>query len=105
MLHIHFGAGRLGLGLVAPFFQTDSSELHLVNRSVSASKPTGETTLTSERRNELLLGNPRRSYFIRTPGGAPGVPQEVRYDRFHTYAGNEDLASSIASILEASPGK
>ncbi len=43
MLHIHFGAGRLGLGLVAPFFQRPGSELHLLNRAVSGTNATGST--------------------------------------------------------------
>lgn len=54
MLHIHFGTGRLGLGLVAPFFQSEGSELYLLNRSSSAKNPTGSTALEPSRRNELL---------------------------------------------------
>lgn len=54
MLHLHFGAGRLGLGLIAPAFRTSGSELHLLNRAVSGDKATGGTSLGSERRNALL---------------------------------------------------
>ena len=46
MLHIHFGAGRLGLGLVAPFFQKPGSELYLLNRATSGSNPTGSAGLS-----------------------------------------------------------
>src|SRR4028118_1987204 len=67
MLHIHFGAGRLGLGLVVPFFQTARSETFIVNRAVSTAKSTGGTALEPRRRNELLGGNPHRADAARRP--------------------------------------
>ncbi len=53
MSHIHFGAGRLGLGLVAPVFRGGDSELYLLNRAVSGVKATGDTAVSSARRNAL----------------------------------------------------
>ena len=53
MLHIHFGTGRLGLGLIAPYLQTVESDLYLLNRAVSASNATGETALSPARRNQI----------------------------------------------------
>jgi hypothetical protein len=104
MLHIHFGAGRLGLGLVAPFFQTGCSELQILNRSVSTTKPTAETSLGSSRRNELLRDNPSRRYLIQTPGGSPGMPREVRYDGFATYD-EDSIDAAVASIIAGSSAK
>ena len=103
MLHLHFGAGRLGLGLIAPFLQTENTELVLLNRSVSGAKPTGETSISAQRRNELLASNPQRHYLIRTPGGSPGVPRHVRYDRFETYE-DDTVEATLAPILAASSG-
>jgi hypothetical protein len=102
MLHIHFGTGRLGLGLVAPFFRSRSSELHLVNRGVAGLKPTGETSIGSERRNQLL--GLRNSYLIRPPGKPSFVPREVEYEGFHAYQ-DEGPEPALASILSASKGK
>src|SRR3990170_2698825 len=82
MLHIHFGAGRLGLGLVAPFFQKPGSELYLLNRAASGTSPTGTTSLSPGRRNELLRDHPDREYFIQKPAGSPSDRQSVHYDRF-----------------------
>jgi hypothetical protein len=103
MLHLHFGAGRLGLGLVAPFFRTPESELHLLNRAVSRSNATGGTALSPARRNELLLGHPERHYFIRRPGAPPDERATVRYERFHTFEG-EGVGDLVRSIADASPG-
>jgi hypothetical protein len=102
MLHIHFGTGRLGLGLVAPFFQKPGSELHLLNRAVSGSKATGETSLSAERRNDLLARG--ASYLIRPPGGAVREAERVRYDDFHAYQ-DRDLERLLASILAGSAAK
>src|SRR3954471_8496774 len=90
MLHIHFGAGRLGLGLIAPFFQKTGSELYLLNRAVSGTNPTGSTGLSPQRRNELLQDHPERHYFIRKPAGDDSDRQVVRYDRFFEH-GEDDV--------------
>src|SRR5437764_11391447 len=65
MLHIHFGAGRLGLGLPAPFFQKPGSELFLLNRAQSGANPTGSTQLAPERRGAVALGTRRAQ--VRAP--------------------------------------
>lgn len=103
-MHIHFGAGRLGLGLVAPFFQGPGSELYLLNRAVSGSKETGSTALTSQRRNELLQNNPEKFYVIRDPGTCASGRHVVRYDGFFAY--DDDTVGDITrSILAKSTRK
>lgn len=104
MLHIHFGAGRLGLGLVAPFLRKQDSELYLLNRAVSGSKATGGTSLDPGRRNDLLRDHPERQYFIQKPGGSPEDREVVRYDGFHAY-GEDDVEGIVRSILDASTAK
>ncbi|HEX8387855.1 MAG TPA: hypothetical protein VF636_02460, partial [Sphingomonas sp.] len=69
MLHLHFGAGRLGLGLVGPAFARSGSELHLFNRATSGDNATGSTSLGAARRNELLGAHPSRRYHVEKPGG------------------------------------
>ncbi len=64
MMHLHFGTGRLGLGLVAPFLQKPGSELHLLNRAQAGDNTTGSTGLGAQRRNELLEKNPEKQYVI-----------------------------------------
>lgn len=101
MLHIHFGAGRLGLGLVVPFFQTGRSETFIVNRAVSAAKPTGSTALEPRRRNELLGGNPDRVYIVRQPAEEGVRRHAVHYDGFLEY-GDDDVEDIIRSIVGGS---
>src|SRR5437764_15324502 len=86
MLHIHFGAGRLGLGLPAPFFQKPGSELFLLNRAQSGANPTGSTQLAPERRAQLLSAHSERKYGLQTPGELSGVRETVRYDGFRLYS-------------------
>jgi hypothetical protein len=104
MLHIHFGCGRLGLGLVAPFFQTPDSELYLLNRAVSGVKLTGSTELSSQRRNELLAGNPEKSYVIQELGAPDSGRRVVYYDGFFTYD-DDDITSVVRSLAETSKQK
>lgn len=104
MLHIHFGTGRLGLGLVAPFFQTPGSELYLLNRSVSGSKATGSTAMTSERRNQLLQDQPEKSYIIQELGFGGDGRRVVHYDGFFTYD-DENAERITKSIIDASKQK
>ena len=104
MLHIHFGAGRLGLGLVAPFFQRPGSELYLLNRAASADNATGSTSLDPQRRNGLLQGHPRREYFIQKPAGGPSDRQAVHYDDFIAYDEGE-VDRIVESIARDSPGR
>lgn len=104
MLHIHFGAGRLGLGLVAPFFQRPGSELFLLNRAVSGSKLTGNTALSSARRNELLLGHPEKFYVLEELKTPESVRHKVHYDAFFAYT-DDDIVDCIQSILLMSKQK
>src|SRR5947209_16017298 len=98
MLHVHFGAGRLGLGLVAPFFSRPGSELCLLNRARSGANETGSTELNPSRKAELLGRNPDRYYGIQTPGAAPRIGDTVRFTEFQGYddGGIEDIADQIA---------
>lgn len=104
MLHIHFGTGRLGLGLVAPFFQRPGSELYLLNRSVSAAKPTGGTALDPGRRNELLRDNPDKYYIIQEPGAHEPGFEVIQYDAFLEYT-NGNIRDVTESIIEQSAQK
>lgn len=108
MLHVHFGAGRLGLGLVAPFFKTPESELVLLNRAGAGKRLTGATALDPARRNELLKSNPRKEYLIETPGPSQetsSAPRErVHYDAFFTY-GDNDVENAIREVLAGSHEK
>ena len=104
MLHLHFGAGRLGLGLIGPAFQAPGSELMTLNRAVSSANVTGSTALSPARRNELLRDNPNRTYFLQKPGGIAADRQSVRYNGFFTYEEHE-VTPIIQSILEASGSK
>lgn len=105
LLHIHFGTGRLGLGLVAPFFQRPGSRLYLLNRAMSGRNPTGCTALSAERRNQLLRENPERRYVIQKPGEGPDGCQTIRYDGFFEYdaSGPESIVSSIVAGLPQEP--
>lgn len=104
MLHMHFGAGRLGLGLVAPFFQKPDSELYLLNRAVSANNETGSTALSPGRRNELLRDHPEKSYYIQKPSASDANRQVVHYDQFIAY-GEEDLDRTAAELFRDSAGR
>jgi hypothetical protein len=103
VLHIHFGAGRLGLGLVAPFFQKPGSELFLLNRAQSGKNETGSTDLSPERKAQLLWEQPERKYAIQTPGEPTGVRDVVAYDEFMTYepSGIQDIVTRILERLRA----
>jgi mannitol-1-phosphate/altronate dehydrogenase len=104
MLHLHFGAGRLGLGLIAPYFQKPGSELYLLNRSTSTANETGSTQLEPQRRNELLRHHPKRVYVIQPPGGSAGVSETVPYDGFCLYEEN-NLTELVLSMAEKSQRK
>ncbi len=96
MLHIHFGPGRLGLGLVAPFFKAEGSELFLLNRANSGKNPTGSTALGPSRRNELLQNNSRKMYVIDTPGHSAtnevaNPREQVHYDGFFAFEESQHL--------------
>ncbi|TWI52679.1 mannitol-1-phosphate/altronate dehydrogenase [Pseudomonas duriflava] len=104
MLHIHFGTGRLGLGLVGSFFQSSDSELFLLNRAVSNGSATGCTKVTPSRRNELLMNHPRKEYVVSTPGGAAQPRERIRYKGFFAYEdGNVEMP--IRDIVELSQQK
>ncbi|MBD1821566.1 hypothetical protein H6F51_03450 [Cyanobacteria bacterium FACHB-DQ100] len=85
LIHLHFGAGRLGLGLIAPWFQKPGSKLYLFNRAVSGTNATGSTALDAVRRNELLRDHPQKSYLIQQPGESASNGVAVRYDGFFAY--------------------
>lgn len=99
MMHLHFGTGRLGLGLVAPFFQMPGSQLHLFNRATSGTNATGETALSPARRNHLLRSHPEQQYVIQPPGGSAADKELVRYDGFHLYEDGQ-VASVIQPLAE-----
>ena len=99
MMHLHFGTGRLGLGLVAPFFQMPGSQLHLLNRATSGTNATGETALSPERRNHLLQSHPGRQYAIQPPGAEAADRETVGYDGFHPYEDGQ-LASIVKPLAE-----
>ncbi len=101
MLHIHFGAGRLGLGLVVPFLQTADTETFIVNRAVSAAKPTGNTALEPRRRNDLLRDNPDRLYLLRHPEEEGRQGCAIHYDGFLEY-GADDIDEVIRTITSRS---
>ena len=99
MLHIHFGAGRLGLGLIGPAFPRQGSELFLFNRAQSSVKATGATSLGSDRRNALLAtGGPHR-YLSQKPGGAAADRFAVCYNGFVTYD-DDTLLVAIETVLD-----
>jgi hypothetical protein len=100
MLHIHFGAGRLGLGLVVPFFQTGPSESFILNRTLSTTRPTGSTALTPRRRNDLLRDGSRRAYLLRQTGQG-ARRQRVGYHGFFEY-GEDDVEDVVRAILDRS---
>ena len=100
LIHLHFGTGRLGLGLVAPWFQTPGSKLYLFNRAVSGANATGSTALDPARRNRLLGDHPEQSYRIQKPGEPGSAGAVVRYDGFYTY-GEDDLEASVLEATEA----
>ncbi len=109
MLHIHFGPGRLGLGLVAPFFKAEGSELFLLNRANSGKNPTGSTALGSSRRNELLQHNSRKMYLIDTPGYSAtnevaNAREQVFYDGFFAFE-EDNVSETIEHILSQSREK
>ena len=109
MLHIHFGTGRLGLGLVAPFFQTETSELYLLNRASSGKNATGSTALDPSRRNDLLQSSAKHIYLIDTPGRPAkdevnDVREQVLYDGFYAFE-DEGISSVIEEILAESQEK
>jgi hypothetical protein len=101
MLHIHFGAGRLGLGLIVPFFQTAHSETFIVNRAVSTAKPTGSTALEARRRNDLLGSNPDRVYILQQTVEEGAQRHVVRYDGFFEY-GDDSVEDTIRLIIGGS---
>lgn len=104
MLHIHFGAGRLGLGLVVPLFQSSVTESVILNRAVSGANATGTTSLGASRRNELLRDHPERRYGLQILDGTETGAQPIRYTAFHTY--DEDEISALARrIAEGSVAK
>ena len=98
-MHLHFGAGRLGLGLVAPFFQMPGSQLHLLNRATSGTNATGATALSPERRNHLLQSHPEQQYVIQPPGSLAADRETIRYDGFHPYEDGQ-LASTLKPLAE-----
>jgi hypothetical protein len=101
MLHIHFGTGRLGLGLIAPAFKRPESELYLLNRAVSGPKATGTPSLGPDRRNELLRTSASKRYFIEKPGGSSADRISVSYDEFITFD-EQTIGQRIAEIADRS---
>ena len=104
MLHIHFGAGRLGLGLIVPFFQTAAAtKTFIVNRAISSLNPTGTTALSPRRRNDLLRDNPDRLYVLQQHDARGGHRSTIRYDGFFEYGeGGDDIGAMLRTILQGS---
>jgi hypothetical protein len=102
-LHVHFGAGRLGLGLVAPFFRKEGVQTWLLNRAVGEARETGGTALSSARRNELLRDHPERLYKIQEPGGCTSDCQRIGYDKFILYT-PADVTEAGQRIAQAALG-
>lgn len=128
MLHIHFGCGRLGLGLIAPYMRTADSELVLFNRSPSDSpsaqagwlvdrpsqafdSPPAEGDLVTPTdavgRNALLADGANRGdgeppYYLisHSNGHDQRGRSRVRYNRFFTYG--DDIDTLIHNVLEQS---
>lgn len=104
MLHIHFGAGRLGLGLIVPFFRTASTTSFILNRAVSGGSPTGITALPPNRRNALLRDNPDRTYGVQLRTDQGTHREAVRFEAFFEYGeGGQDIAAITRSILDGKP--
>ncbi|CAO4164348.1 hypothetical protein [Methylorubrum extorquens] len=104
MLHIHFGAGRLGLGLVVPLLQSSGTESIILNRAVPGVNATGSTALGASRRNELLRDHPERRYGLQVLDGTASGAQPIRYTAFHTY--DEDGVDALTRrIVEGSAAK
>jgi hypothetical protein len=101
MLHIHFGAGRLGLGLIVPFFRTSRSETFIANRAVSMAKATGSTVLEPRRRNDILGSNPDRVYVVQQSAEKGVKRHVVRYDGFFEY-GDDDVEDMVRSVIDGS---
>lgn len=104
MLHLHFGAGRLGLGLIVPAFQSPETESVILNRAVSSSNATGSTALAPERRNALLRDNPDRSYRLQILDASNSPGKTVPYAGFHSYEEGE-TGELTRRIAERSDGK
>jgi hypothetical protein len=104
MLHLHFGTGRLGLGLVVPSFQSVTTETVLLNRAVSGANATGSTTLGAERRNALLADNPDRTYRLRMVDASGEHDGIIAYAGFHTY-GADDVRPIVRQIALTSVAK
>ncbi|CAO4153132.1 hypothetical protein [Methylorubrum extorquens] len=104
MLHIHFGAGRLGLGLIVPLLQSSGTESIILNRAVPGANATGSTALGASRRNELLRDHPERCYGLKILDGKASGTQPIRYTAFHTY--EEDGVDALTlRIVEGSAAK
>ena len=104
LIHLHFGAGRLGLGLIAPWFQKPGSKLYIFNRAVSSANPTGSTALGPSQRNELLRDHPERFYLIQKPG-EPTVDSAttVPFEKFIAYD-EDSLESEVEAIASQAIG-
>src|ERR1700710_1704099 len=101
MLHMHFGAGRLGLGLVVPAFQASPTTSVILNRAVAGANATGSTALGAARRNTLLRDHPESAYHLQILDGTEARTERIRYASFHTYEGG-DVAAQTRAIAAAS---
>ena len=104
LVHLHFGAGRLGLGLIAPWFQKPGTKLFLFNRAVSSANPTGSTALEPSQRNDLLSDHPARSYLIQKPGVTTADSADtVSFEKFIAYDENS-LQTEVETIASEAIG-
>ncbi|MDB5647362.1 hypothetical protein [Methylobacterium sp.] len=104
MLHLHFGTGRLGLGLVVPAFRSDATQTVLLNRAVSGANATGGTALGAARRNALLAGQPDRTYRLRMVDASGERDETIPYAGFHTYE-SDDVRPIVREIALGSVAK
>lgn len=99
MLHIHFGAGRLGLGLIVPFFRTVSTTSIIINRAISGTNPTGTTILPPHRRNQLLRNSHNKTYVVQQHTNQGARYEVAHYGGFFEYGEDgQDIASIIRTI-------
>jgi hypothetical protein len=107
MLHLHFGCGKLGLGLVAPYLKTAESELFLLNRSAPSTvvMQAGDQsayaqahTLNSTKRNSLLQAG-GGGFWV--SNGSATARTYVAYNGFSSYH-DDDIVSVINRIVQCS---
>lgn len=83
MKHLHFGAGRLGLGLVATMAHEAGLTTIIYNRETTASKAKSGDEISPKRRNELLSQKPR--FVSSTLDPIKPNATKISFKEFRTY--------------------